>query len=328
MPFLESERRDMKTAAIGLGALLAVAPAFAQQQQPKFDVADVHVSPTAPGFGQNFGGVPREGHYVNRDATMLELIEAAYGTSEDMSGGPGWMSLDLFDVIAKVPDGTTSATANLMLQSLLADRFGLVTSHGARPVPRYVMTVAKGGLKLKTTSGSGAPSCQPVQQPAGAAPADLASAPNIKVVCHNFTAGGIADQLRQMAGGYLDHDVVDSTKLEGTWDFDLEWTPRQALTAKGADGISLFDGAEKPLGLKLELQNVPTESFVVERVNRKPRSNPNGIEAKLAPAAARARGRADQTCRSERTSGGSQMRAGGTLRKMIAMALQVSPNLG
>ena len=326
----------MKTTAIGLFALLAVAPLFAQQQQPKFDVADVHVSPTAPGFGQNFGGVLREGHYVNRDATMLELIEAAYGTSEDnISGGPGWMSLDLFDVIAKVPDGTTPATANVMLQSVLAERFGLLTSRGTRPVPRYVMTVAKGGSKLKSASGSGSPSCQPVQQPAGGAPGDLASTPNIKVVCHNFTAAGIADQLRQMAGGYLDHDAVDSTKLEGTWDFDLEWTPRQALTAKGADGISLFDGAEKQLGLKLDLQNVPMESFVVERVNRKPTPNPNGIEAKLALAAARFEAAqikpADPNGRpfvGLLYTGGSQMRAGGTLRQMIAMALQVSPNLG
>jgi len=108
--------------------LLAAAPALAQPQQPKFDVADVHVSSTAPGFGQNFGGVLREGHYVNRDATMLELIEAAYGVSEDnISGGPGWVSLDMFDVVAKVPNGTTPAAANLMLQALLAERFGLVS---------------------------------------------------------------------------------------------------------------------------------------------------------------------------------------------------------
>ena len=52
-----------------LFGLLAVTPAFAQQ--PKFDIiADVHVSPTARNFAQNFGGVLREGRYVNRDATM------------------------------------------------------------------------------------------------------------------------------------------------------------------------------------------------------------------------------------------------------------------
>jgi len=314
--------------------LMMVAPAFAQQPQPKFDAADVHVSPTAKGFGQNFGGVLREGHYVNRDATMLQLIGSAYGVSEDnISGGPGWVGLDLFDVVAKVPDGTTSATANLMLQSLLAERFGLVVNKGTRPVPRYVLTVAKGGSKLKSASGSGNSSCQQVQQPPPPTP-DPASQPNVRVACHNMTSAVIADNLRQMANAYFDHDVVDSTKLEGAWDFELEWTPRAALAVKGADGISVFDAVEKQLGLKVELQNVPMESFVVERVNRTPTPNPTGIQAALALAAARFEAAqikpADPDARpfvGLLYTGGSQMRAGGTLRQMIAMSLQVSPNV-
>src|SRR3984957_14731621 len=148
--------------------LLAVVPAFAQQQLPQFEVADVHVSPTARGFGQNFGGVLREGHYMNRDATMLNLIGAAYGVSEDsISGGPGWLNSDLFVIIAKVPDGTTQATANQMLQSLLTDRFKLVVHNGTNPVPRFVLTVGKGGSKLTAASGSGAPACKPKGQPGG-----------------------------------------------------------------------------------------------------------------------------------------------------------------
>src|ERR1700756_1060341 len=96
-----------------LFALVAAPAAFAQQ--PKFEAADVHASPTARGFAQNFGGVLREGRYVNRDATMLNLITSAYGVTEDGVTGPGWISSDLFDVIAKVPDGTKMTTANLML---------------------------------------------------------------------------------------------------------------------------------------------------------------------------------------------------------------------
>jgi uncharacterized protein (TIGR03435 family) len=322
----------MKTTA--LLVVLMASPASAQQPLPKFEIADVHASPTGRGFGQNFGGVLREGRYVNRDATMLNLIEAAYDVPEDnISGGPGWISLDLFDVIAQVPDGTTAATANLMLRSLLADRFGLVLSRGTRPVPRYLLTVGKSGSKLKAASGSGNPSCQPVQQAAPAA--DLASTPNVKVACHGLTAAAIADNLRQMAGGYVDHDVIDATKLEGTWDFDLEWTARGVLAAKGADGISLFDAVDKQLGLKLDLQNIPMESFVVERVNRNPTPNPNGIETSLALAAARFEAAtikaADPNGRpfvGLLYTGGSQMRAGGTLRQLIAMALQVSPNVG
>jgi uncharacterized protein (TIGR03435 family) len=145
-------------------ALLA-AVSGQSQEQPRFEAADVHVSTTVHGFAQNFGAVLRDGRYINRDATMLQLIEAAWGVPEDtISGGPNWVSLDLFDVVAKVPNGTTPATANLMLQSLLADRFGLVINQGLHPVPRYVLSVMKGGPKLKSASGSGDSGCQLVQQ--------------------------------------------------------------------------------------------------------------------------------------------------------------------
>jgi uncharacterized protein (TIGR03435 family) len=302
--------------------------------QPKFVIADVHVSATARGFVQSFGGVLRGGLYINRDATMLDLIESAYGVAEDtIAGGDGWVGSDLFDVIAKVPDGTTKATANLMLQNLLTERFGLVVRNEVRPVPRYILTVGKGS-KLKSATGTGDSGCRPQSQPTGPPPTDPALTPNIKVICHNLTAAAIADNLHQMAGGYLDHDVIDSTKLEGSYDFDLEWTGRGALAAKGADGISIFDAVDKQLGLKLETQNVPMPTLAITSVNRKPTPNASNIAAALALPQARFEVAsikpADPNARPFQGllyTGGSQMRAGGTLRFMIALALQISPNV-
>ena len=315
-------------------SFLVLVPAIAQQ--PKFEMADVHVSPTARGFAQNFGGVLRAGRYVNRDATMLNLISAAYSVPEEsIAGGPGWLDSDLFDVIAKVPDGTTMANANLMLQSLLADRFKLVMKHETRPLPRYVLT--GGGSKLKAAAGSGSPECKPIQQPGGGGgrggPVDLASLPNIQVACHNMSSADIAENLRQMAGGYLDHDVVDSTSLEGTWDFDIEWTARAALEAKGAQGISIFDAVDKQLGLKLQLKDVPVPALAVESLNRRPTDNAPGVAATLALAPARFEAASikpadpDSRMRGLLYTGGSQMQAGGTLRELIAMSLQISPNI-
>jgi len=315
---------------------LAALPALAQPG-PKFVMADVHVSPTAHGFAQNFGGVLRGGRYVNRDATMLDLIVAAYGVSEDdIAGGPGWVSSDLFDVIAKVPDGTTAATAKLMLQDLLADRFKLVIRHDSRPVPRYVLSVGKGGSKLKPAGGAGNARCEPKQQPGppgAGGPPDLASLPNIQVACRNLTAAAIAENLRQMAGGYLDHDVVDSTNLDGTFDFDIEWTARAALAAKGAGGISIFDAVDKQLGLKLQLQDIAMPALAIASVNRRPTENAPGVAIELAEAPARFEAASikpadpDDRMMGLLYTGGSQMRAGGTLRSLIAMSLQISPNI-
>jgi uncharacterized protein (TIGR03435 family) len=315
-----------------LVALLTAVAGFSQQQ-PKFEVADVHVSTAVHGATQNVGGALHEGRYINRDATMLQLIEAAWGVPEDtISGGPSWVSLDLFDVVAKVSNGAPPATVNLMLQNLLADRFGLVISHGSHPVPRYVLSVMKGGPKPKSASGSGDPGCQLVQQTVSP-DADAASIPNIKVQCRNVTAAAIAENLHRLAVGYLDHDVIDSTGLDGVYDFDLEWTDLPLLAVHGADGISLFTAVEKQMGLKLEVQNVSAPSFVIEKVNRRPSPNPAGIETSLATAAAQFEAASIKLADPAKPfmgvswTGGTEVHAGGTLRQLVARALMIPPDV-
>jgi uncharacterized protein (TIGR03435 family) len=332
--------RVIATGFLAAGCCLAQTP---DAPQPKFPMADVHAA-TTPHFGvQSFGGVLRNGKYIDRDETMLQLIKGAYGVEDDnIAGGPGWLSSDLFDIIAKLPDGTTPAAAKLMVRALLADRFKLVIRNETRPLPRYVLSVAdvKGGAKLKTAGGTGAPSCQPKPQPGGPGgpgrgPVDPASIPNIKVECRNVTSADIATNLQQMAGGYLDHAVIDSTKLDGPWDFDIEWTGRGQLAAKGADGISIFDAVTKQLGLKLALENVPLPSLAIVSVNRKPTDNAPGVAAQLAEAPARFEAASIKPADPDkppftglRYAGGSQMHAGGTLREMIAMSLRIPPNVG
>jgi uncharacterized protein (TIGR03435 family) len=313
-------------------ALVALPSLFAQPS--KFELADVHVSKTAPGFVQSFGGVLHKNRYVNREVTMLQLVGAAYGIPEDsISGGPGWISSDLFDIVARVPDGTTAASANVMLQSLLADRFGLVVKNTTSAVPRYVLTVGKGEPKMKKATGSDDAKCNPQQGGGRGAPGDLASIPDIKVTCHNVTTADIASNLHQLAGGYLDHDVIDSTKLEGAWDFDISWTPRGALSAKGPDGISIFAAVEKQLGLKLEAKDVQLPALVIEKVNRKPSANaPDAVTAlaeappKFEAATIKPPEPGKPPMQGLLYTGGSQMSSGGKLSFLIALSLQIPPN--
>ncbi len=120
-----------KLSLIALLALVMVTiPALAQQpaqqaaQQPEHIIADVHPSTTSRMYAWTSGGVISEGRYAIRDAGMLKLIKEAYGINQDdIAGGPGWISYDMFDVVFKVPDGTTPETVRPMLQSVLADRF-------------------------------------------------------------------------------------------------------------------------------------------------------------------------------------------------------------
>lgn len=321
-------------------SLLVALPALAQQ--PKFDIADVHISTTPRWFGQNNGGLIREGRYVNREATMLNLIEAAYDVTEDtVAGGPNWLDTDLYDVIAKVPGDTTPAAAKLMLQALLAERFGLVVRKDTRPMPLYVLSIGKGGSKLKRAAASSDSGCR--AELAGVqpgAPIDLRSAPNLKAVCHNLTGKQITENLRQLAQAtgnvhntYLPREVADQTGLEGAWDFELEFTPIAFVQDKGRDAISLFDAVNKQLGLSLDLKEVPVPALVVESVNRKPTPNPPSVATDLGLAEARFEVAAVKPVNPGQPipmglsyRGGSEMRVTGTLHSLMAQAFQIQPN--
>ncbi len=235
--------------AVILAALSPFAAVSQTNSHPTFEIADVHVSPKTLNPAKQ-GGALRAGLYELRRATMLDLIAAAYGvTPNKVLGGPNWLELDRFDVLAKAPQNTSPQDLKLMLQALLAERFHLTVYPDEKPMPAFALTIGSGKPKLKESDNSGSPGCQrhPEAAEAGAIPA----------TCHGITMGTLASLLGGAAGDYLSDPVVDNTRLEGVWDFTLKWTPRGSLAAAGADGITIFDALEKQLGLKLESDTDP-----------------------------------------------------------------------
>lgn len=258
-------------------AVLSYGVLFAQSTE-RFEAADVHTSPhTDNNFNLFMRGPQVRGpRYEIRTATMVDLISAAYGVDTDkVYGGPNWLELDRYDITAKLPEKSTKDEQKAMLQSLLAERFHLVAHTDSKPMPAYILTAGK-QLKLKDADSSAQKGCQGKPRPQGAPP----TAP-IEVACHGLTAPEIAENLHQMAGGYLRVPVVDSTELKGTYDFDLKWTGRGQLANAGPDGISVFDAVEKQLGLKLELSKAPLPVVVVEKVDQKPTENAPDIASIL-----------------------------------------------
>jgi uncharacterized protein (TIGR03435 family) len=110
-----------------LACVLAFAcPAFAGDDSPQFEAADVHASVSSPN-GASRVRPGRGGRYEARNASMVDLIRVAYGyTNDKILGGPNWLEMDRFDVTAQVPSGSTPDAIRLMLQGLLAERFRLV----------------------------------------------------------------------------------------------------------------------------------------------------------------------------------------------------------
>jgi uncharacterized protein (TIGR03435 family) len=247
----------------------------------KFEIADIHPSPRRryPFFD---GGFLVNGRYLLRQATLVDLIATAYGQKDStfVHGGPSWLEWDRWDVIAKVPPGTTEASAKEMLQSLLTERFGLVVHTGSAPMPAYVLTAPTGAGKLKVSDGSGDAACKGQPAPANQA-ADVI--PQILVTCHNESMEKFADDIHMMAGGYLTNPVVDSTGLKGAYDFDLKWTGVGNLSRAGSEGISIFDAVDKELGLKLTLETSPRPVLIVDSVNEAPTANAPDLATIMPP---------------------------------------------
>lgn len=212
---------------------------------------------------------------------MLRLIVLAYGVEDDrVVGGPNWLDTDRFDIIAKSAPSASQDMLKTKLQALLADRFKLAIHNEDRPLPVFVLTAGK-TIKMKESAGTGEPDCSPspIREPGF-----------INLTCHNMAMAALAETLRQGAGGYFNHPVVDQTGLKGQYDFNLKWTPRGQLGApapsgdtEAPSGISAFEALDKQLGLKAEAKSQPTPVIVVEHVNQQPTDNPPGVTEKLPP---------------------------------------------
>jgi uncharacterized protein (TIGR03435 family) len=91
--------------------------AFGQNAElPRFVAADVHVSPKSQ---NQFMRPPstRGERYEVKNATMVDLISLAYSSnSTKILGGPSWLEMDRFDIIAKQPPQAARDTQVLMLR--------------------------------------------------------------------------------------------------------------------------------------------------------------------------------------------------------------------
>jgi uncharacterized protein (TIGR03435 family) len=267
-------------AGIGFVALLShTVFGQAPDATPKFDIADVHVSAKVTNPSMS-GGVLRAGRYEIRRATMLDLIRVAYGIDDNgkIQGGPSWLELDRYDVIAKAPAGATPDSARLMLQALLAERFKLVLHSDTKPMSAFVLSLGKGKPKLIQADGKSAPGCQ---QPPNQPQPQPGTIPKPTLLCRGMTLEAFAPTLRAIAGG--NKPLVDKTGLEGAWDFDITWTPPGLIALAGADATSIFDAVDKQLGLKLEEQPLPMPVLVVDSAIEKPTDNPPGVSTALPP---------------------------------------------
>jgi hypothetical protein len=125
-------------AALAQAVFLQATPSAADGSAPtaaatsvKFEIADIHASPPRR-FPYFDGAFLEDGRYIVRQATVADLIATAYGLKDSsyVYGGPSWLDWDRWEVIAKVPTGTTGA---LSFYDAVSKELGLKLVKEKRP---------------------------------------------------------------------------------------------------------------------------------------------------------------------------------------------------
>ena len=253
-----------------VSSLFAQTPApQLKSDTPKFDAFDVAtIKPIGPddekGRYITMQGTHR---FVVKDYTLKLLIAAAYDLNpRTISGGPGWVESDHYNIVAITPGEVRPSRDEqmTMLRALLADRFKLAFHREAKEFSIFELQVSKGGPKLKPAAV--APDTPPSVGPGVVYPQ------RIVLPGRNATMGEFSSLLQR---AILDRPVVDKTGLSGRYDFDLEWAPDETqfggdvpVASPDAPSPPLFRAIQDQLGLRLVATRGPVDALVVNTVER------------------------------------------------------------
>ena len=141
-----------------IGVCLAFAAVALQGQTPgaapAFDVASIKPSapltPAVAASGKIHAGMKITATRVDIGMlSLMDLICKAYDVKQYQVSGPPWLGAQRFDILAKLPEGTTKEQVPQMLQALLTDRFKLTVHRSNKEHAVYALVVGKGGPKMK-----------------------------------------------------------------------------------------------------------------------------------------------------------------------------------
>jgi uncharacterized protein (TIGR03435 family) len=265
---------------------------------PSFDVSSVRENKSGgPGYSNfplNYGpqfGV-QDGLLIVRNTGLLQLLVFAY--KPDMfqiqrfrANLPDWARSARFDIQARANSRPGKDEMRLMMQSLLAERFGLKAHHEMRELPVYALAPAKPGKwgPMLKAHAADDPACSKMKIPeavAGAYPSGCGVAASIPAKTAGDTAiGGYNMTMETVApalGGsadITDRPVVDKTGLAGTFDFTIEFVPAKnggvggdAAAQTDVAGPTFVEALKEQLGLKLVPQTAMVDVVVIDRLER------------------------------------------------------------
>ena len=273
---------------IGGGAVLGQTPA----PLPSFEVASVR--PNTSGDGRVMMSIQPGGRFTATGVPLRQLIRNAYGIQDfQIVDAPGWVADARYDIVAKAesdiqlgPVGGPPGPGQLMLQSLLAERFKLATHRETREMPIYALVLARRDGALGPNLKRSDVDCEAAFRARRGGPPAPPPAAGERPPCGiRFGPGDLSggslplSQFAQVLGNVVQRVVVDRTGLSGNFDVALTYTPDQlpqgpppagapGLPPIDPNGPSIFTAVQEQLGLKLEPTRGPVDVLVIDRLER------------------------------------------------------------
>ena len=244
--------------------LFSVSSALAQapdSDRPVFDVVSVKANRSqdaAMQFDLQAGG-----RLVVVNIPLRQFIRAAYTLQTYQIDAPSWTDAERFDITALTTRELAGpivwtpgqfAPLQLMMQAVLADRFGMAAHMEDRESQGYALVVRT----PPDVSGGLLPAAEACGTTCG-----------MKIAAGSVRARRVplrqfAELLSQLTGRL----VIDATGLNGSFDFDMEWRPEPDTASGGSDKPSLFTAVQEQLGLRLEPRRLPVPTLVVDSIER------------------------------------------------------------
>jgi uncharacterized protein (TIGR03435 family) len=241
--------------AAGVGVMLAQTPA-----RREFEVASIRPNnagrPTT--FINPFVFAPG-GHFTATNVTFADLVMMAYRTNRnELQGGPAWMDVDRFDIVAKADMDQGKIEPGqwtLMIKALLEDRFKLAVHKETKETQVYAMVAGKSPPKLQPSKEGEQTKFTPGERG--------------QMNFQKMPVVGLVNTLSNI----LHTTVVDQTGITGFFDFTLD--PIQFLTPPSPDNPVRPDFSElvltavqEQLGFKFEKKKVPVEFTIVDHAEK------------------------------------------------------------
>ena len=253
---------------------------------PRFEVISIK-----PRTGDTpSGNIPNApDRFVRPNVTVSQLIEFAFEVRAfQIIGGPGWLRSDRFEVAAKAETAVPQPQMRLMVQRLLAERFGLEVRRETREMDTYALVTARRDSQVGEKMRPSARDCGPVIDAGNPRPRRGDEPPPCAwfvALMNGFArlrlAGIRVPRFAAVLEPMATRKIVDRTNLTGTYDIELDFLPDPGLLGLSIPNATALQQSDIPplvtaiqdqLGLRLESERAPVDVVVIDSV-RPPTAN-------------------------------------------------------